>query len=305
MKKIVYYFCYNLSKDPVSARIYDTFNKLYTLKETKDTFDGYKVMEYKDGQGNLFSLVRTTDVLSHKYETYLEGMNKLFGDYDYAGLVNWHEGDNAPKKVLCMHSIGDVTTGVFGPTNPVYNRNLVMSMERERKKHGLDDFSVKTEATHWSGVMYGSDPKLIVEYKVPIVDIEIGSCKEDWENENAVEVLTRAIAEIFEEEEDSKEFRNIMYFGGVHFEESMIKFILNGEDKNTFSHVLPNQWLVKGEYDLEENKQKIVNAINSSLIKVDLLVFHDKLKGAYKNLVREIGDKLDIPYCKHKAVKIV
>ena len=55
------------------------------------------------------------------------------------------------------------------------------SMGKLRKENVLEDFSVVTEATHWSGVHEGEvNPDLLLEYPVPMVDIEVGSEMESW-----------------------------------------------------------------------------------------------------------------------------
>jgi len=114
-------------------------------------------------------------------------MKEHFSDFDLAGIITWHEGQNAPDKILTVHTTGDVDSGNFGPASPEYMRNLLLALERNRIKAELEDFSVTTEATHWSGMVYGGGtPDMIPQFPVPLLDIEIGSSPDSWPNETAV-----------------------------------------------------------------------------------------------------------------------
>ncbi len=192
-KKAVYFFCKDLKKDPVAFNVFKTISKKFDLNKTEILVDNEVVLEFKDSNNNIFQYVRTDEVISHDYKKYLPILNKYFSDFDFAGLVNWHEGSNAPDKILTVHTTGDVFTGKFGLASPLYTRNLICAMEDNKIKLGLEDFNTVTEATHWSGVPYGGEPSLITEYNVPLVDIEIGSTKESWENDKAIEVLAKSL----------------------------------------------------------------------------------------------------------------
>src|SRR5690606_7167394 len=122
-----------------------------------------------------------------------------------------------PDQVFSIHTTGDVDSGNFGKANPQYMHNLLISLEKHRLDEGLDDFSVTTEATHWSGIMYGdSGPEMIIQYPVPIMDIEIGSSSQSWSNEKAARILGKSLLEIFKS--DGLELKNVLCAGGTHFD---------------------------------------------------------------------------------------
>lgn len=299
-KKAVYFFCKDLKKDPVAFNVFKSAFKNFDLNKTEILVDNEFVLEYRDCNNNIFQYVRTDEVISHNYEKYLPIMRKYFSNFDFAGLVNWHEGGNSPDKVLTVHTTGDVPTGKFGMANPIYTRNLVCAIEENRVELGLEDFSTVTEATHWSGVPYGGDPNLIMEFNVPLVDIEIGSTRESWENEKAIEVLAKSLVQVFNSEENVK---SLLCVGGVHFESAFSKAILDKENPIAITHILPNQWIVTGNYDTEEGAEKIETCIKTIIGGVDGIVFHDNLKSVYKNKCKEVGEKLGIPVFKHKTLK--
>ncbi len=123
--------------------------------------------------GNEFYFVRTDRVIWHDINFYLPIMNEHFSDFDFGGLITWHEGGNAPDKIFTIHSAGDVLSGNFGPANPKCMRNLLLSLERNRANSALTDYRVVTEATHWSSIVYsGVEADMIHAYNVPIVELK-------------------------------------------------------------------------------------------------------------------------------------
>lgn len=111
-----------------------------------------------------------------EYSSYLPLINEYFEDFDIAAMVNWHGGQNAPDKVLCIHTVGDLASARYSPSNPVPSTNLARALEHHRERLNLEEFKVTTEATHWSGsIVYDGKSEWIEESKLPFLDIEIGS----------------------------------------------------------------------------------------------------------------------------------
>lgn len=183
MKKVVYYLCTAEGRPgTVSRTVWEILNDKGILNPTDMKFDDREVMMHMDDRGNEYYFAQSEIPVCWDYLRYLPEMNEKFGDFDFAGMVTWHEGASAPPKVLTVHSIGDVNAGVFGPANPLYMRNILHAMEKGRLQAGLGDFMTVTEATHWSGTAIGGHAaELILEYPVPMVDIEVGSVEESWE----------------------------------------------------------------------------------------------------------------------------
>jgi D-tyrosyl-tRNA(Tyr) deacylase len=303
-KKAVFYLAVKEGIDHVAAPVYRALSELSELKDTEILVDGYPVKEYVDSETNTFWFVRTNRVVCHDYKTYLPIMLKYFTDFDAAGLVTWHEGDNAPDQVFSVHTTGDVDSANYGPANPQYMHNLLASMERNRLEDGLENYSITTEATHWSGVMYGdSSPDLIVEYPVPIMDIEIGSSLQSWSDEKAARVLAKALFEIFKD--DGLKLKNILCAGGTHFDRAFSAEVLHTWDGQAYgiSHIIPNQWLVTGGYDGEEGMTKLKACVESISGGIQGIAMHDGLKGAFKEKLRELGREYGVPVFKHQQLR--
>ena len=298
MHKAVYFFCMDGNIDSVAPKVFNFLNVNYDLSETALIIDEFSVLEYNQND-DCFQFVRLNDVLSHNYSKYLPLLNKHFADFDVAGVVNWHEGSNAPDKILAVHSTGDVASGYFGKSNPGHYKNLICSLERNRIKNQLNDFRVMTEATHWSGIPHNQSPDLITQYKVPVYDIEIGSTQESWSNETAIKTLSESLFQVFD---DDSEVKALLCVGGVHFEEAYLSVMLDRENKIAVGHILANQWVVNNYAD-EDGLGKLNNCVESIIGGICGIIFHDNLKGEYKDLCRELAKRSGIFVGKHKILK--
>ena len=87
-KKVVYLFCYDLSKDPVARYVFDASVERLPLEKTEITIDSYPVLTLTNVNGDRFYYVRTNEVVSHDYPYYLPILNEHFADFDFAGIVN-------------------------------------------------------------------------------------------------------------------------------------------------------------------------------------------------------------------------
>ena len=285
--------------DPVASNVFNYLESHFSLSETNIIIDDYPVMEHNNG--NSFQFVRLNDVLSHNYAKYLPLLDSYFRDFSIAGIVNWHEGANSPDRILTVHTTGDTASGNFGNSDPVYFKNLICSLEENRKKYQLEDFRVMTEATHWSGIPYGQPPELITKYAVPMYDIEIGSTAESWNNETAVRVLAESLLNSFNEFQINQ-MKTLVCAGGIHFEESFSNIILEKDNNISIGHILANQW-VSDNYAGDIGFNKLDNCMKSIIGKINGIIFHDNLKGEYKQVCRETAAKYRIYAGKHKILR--
>lgn len=303
VRKAVFFFCVGPA-DPVAGKVFEALTGIFPTRATGLRIDDYELLGLELDTGDILHLVRTEGVLSHDYPRYLPLLNRHFRDYDFAGLVNWHEGANAPDAVLTVHSTGDVGSGQFGAAEPRLMRNLLLALERNRSTAKLEEFRVLTEATHWSGMVAGEgDPALIVQYPVPLVDIEIGSSPERWGDPRAAEVLARSLPEVFTD--DGRRLRNLLCAGGIHFEPAFSAEVFRVWDDEAYgiSHILANQWLVAGAYESDSGRARLEAAAASIRGGIEAIAFHDKLKGVYKDRLRQLGAALGVPVLKHQALR--
>jgi len=300
--KAVYFFCRTPEIDPVAPHVFQALSRAFPLEEAGFEMDGTAVMKL-EREGHAFYFCRTDKVLSHDYGRYLPLLSQRFDDFDFAGLVNWHQGGNALEAVFCVHTTGDVVSGTWGPADPALTRSLLLAIERNRKEQGLTGFQTVNEATHWSGVPHGGRPEMIPLFKTPLVDIEIGSNSASWSNERAIEVVAHSLLEVFDHR--GGDLRSLLCVGGVHLEPSYTKAVLQGTGTFPFatSHVLANQWIVAGGYDGPSGLERLEACAASIAGGIHAIAFHDNLKGAYKDQARALAQKLGIPCFKHQKLE--
>jgi len=299
-RKALFFFCVGEGYDHVSRLVFDKVVELFQPVELGISLDGYPVTEYGDDKGDSFCFMRQEMLVSYDFRRYLPFLREHFLDLDLAAEVNWHEGANAPDRVITVHTVGDVDAGVFTPAVPGYMRNLLHAMEEERVRAGIDDFRVVTEATHWTGAFKGQDPHLLDRFPVPMLDIEIGSTPSSWEDTAAVEVLAKSLVRAFS---SSVKLFNILCVGGIHFERSFSEAALNTGFPFGVSHILPNQWIVSGDYASGEGFNKLRNAASSISGGVDAVAYHEGIKSPFRDQCRRLGEELGVPVLKHKALR--
>lgn len=302
-RKAVFFFCVD-KIDPVAGKVFQASRDIFSLEATDIFVDDRSVLKHTDGEGNVFYYVPTERVVSHDYVRYLPIMKLNFQDCDLAGIITWHEGGNAPDGILPVHTTGDVDSGNFGPADPELMRNLLLAMERNRLDEGLQDFRVVTEATHWSGMVYGGgDPGRVPQYPVPLLDIEIGSSPASWANEGAARVLAKSLPAVFKA--DGHRLRNLLCAGGVHFEPAFANAVFQQWDHSAFgiSHILANQWLITGKYEEADGPERLAACVGTIRGGIEGIAFHDNLKGVYKDRFRKLASDLGIPVFKHQALR--
>ena len=236
---------------------------------------------------------------------YLGALEPYFGIASVIGIVNWHEGGGAPEAIFTAHTLADSPSGQFGPVDPHALRGTLFALEEARAAVGLDRFTTWTEASHWSGIRFGQAPEQMHEIPVPVLDIEIGSEPTSWADPRAAEVVARALPRIFRNDDAAGELVTLLCLGGPHFEPSFRDAALGtGRPFGLATgHILPNQWIVGGEYEEGNGLDMLRAAAQSIKGGIAAIVFHDNLKGPLKALGRALGEELGVPALKHQRLR--
>lgn len=303
MRHAVFVFCVDREKDPVAGRVLDALKAECAVVPTSFEVDGHSVLEVAGLHDARISIVATNEIVSNDYARYAPILNERFGDANVIGIVNWHEGANAPNAIFSVQTTGDLGTGTFSAVDPRITRGLLLAIETERVTSGLDSFRTYLEATHWSGVKAGDAGTRLADLRPSAVDVEIGSSPEDWANPLAARVLARSLLRIFDRIEES--VHSVLCIGGVHFEPSFTNAVLQSRDRPPVaaSHVLPNHWLVSDGYDQEGRLVHLRACVHSIVGGIQSIVHHDKLKAPFKGVARLLAEELDVPMLSHKKLR--
>jgi D-tyrosyl-tRNA(Tyr) deacylase len=302
--KAAYFFCVDPTKDKVAPAAFDVAKSELELSKASFTCDDMEVLASKDSHGNEYLYIPTREVVSHRLERYLPLINEMLSDCEIAGIVNWHEGNNAPDQILCAHSNGDVPSGVFSPIKGGVLTAVLNSLEKARVAEGLAEWRTLPEATHFAGTQYDAPVELLQQLKVPLVDIEIGSSEASWTDKRAQSALIKGISTCLTY--IPKDAGVIVYLGGMHFEPSIKDATVSeqGDPSFSVSHMLPNQWVAPaGLYEGEEGKEKLRAAIRSIGEPIEAIVFHDGLRGPVKAVARAVAEELGVPAVNHKKMR--
>jgi len=303
MKEILLVFCVDLQKDPVSARVLERMLALRPFVSTGLELDGRPVLSCSDGKLT-FHLVRLDNVLSHAYGRYYESINEHFAACEAVVIVNWHEGAKAPNSIFTVQTTGDMRSGHFSCVDPGITRALFLSIEETRKSKRLDAFTTWMEATHWSGVVYGEQPgEYVSRIRPSVIDVEIGSCQEDWSNPVAADVMANALLDLARYD-DAKPL-SLLCLGGVHFEAGFTNLVkeYGASQGVALSHILPNHWLISEEYEDPSRLLSLLACAESIAGGVDAVVYHDNMKSGLKLQARKLALQLRVPLLSHKKLR--
>lgn len=300
-RTIVALFCETSSVDPVAPSVLAHCKALYDLRETDIIIDGRAALKARLGEEGLLYCVPTATVASYDYRALAKDLNHNFPQAEAILVVNWHAGNNAPNKIFCAHATSDVTAGVFGPTSSRFLSTLLLCVEQARVAHALDDWKVLPEASHWSGSIQGRPAEELLAVNAPVYDLEIGSYPDAFGNELAQRALAEAIGAVVGAR--LVQSPPVLFVGGIHFEPSVHEALILHGAPVSFGHVLPNQWLVSGQYQNPESELRLLSAAKSDRDGVQALVYHDGLKGAFKETVRKAASLLGCPCFSHKKLR--
>lgn len=297
--KAVFFFCTNQETDPVAGHVFQSVQRLFPLREIELSVDGNPVQIHRDALGDEFWFVRTAQIVNENYELYLPLLRRYFADADFAGVVNWHSSQKSSTGVFTVHTMGDVPSGIFGRAHPTCTRNLLMALDANRRRLHLDHWKTYMEATHWPVGGGKNRPELMNEFRVPLVDVEIGSCEANWRNPVAAEVVASALVQVFKKRVDG--LRSFVCVGGIHLDPACSDAVLSDNESVAVTHILPNSGLNAGMYHEEHGQQKLRSCIASVDGGVDAILQHHSLKGRHKGNVNLLATQLNLSVIDHRS----
>jgi D-tyrosyl-tRNA(Tyr) deacylase len=139
----------------------------------------------------------------------------------------------------------------------------------EKQRVGLHDWSCGLEATHHGPLIEGP----------PVLFIEIGSSKQEWQNTEAAEIVARSIVTVAEKYTTS--YPTVLGFGGPHYCPAFTR--LCAETNFAISHVVPR-------YHLNQVSESLIRqAIKRTAAPVSLAALDWKgMKSSERNQILEL-----------------
>lgn len=297
--KALYFFCIDTKKDQVASNVYQQLTQLTKLQPLDQQVDNMPIMFFKDELDNTSYIIRTEQLLCENHNRYQPFIDQ-FNDVDIIGFVNWHGGEKAPDNILSVHTVGDVLQAIYTPSQPTLTTHLMRTLEKHRRDLELSSFSVTSEATHWSGVVYGLAVDDLKQVNIPLIDIEIGSSEQAYLNQSAGKAIALSLIDLFSGEQS---YPTLLYVGGVHFETTISQAILRQDKPVALTHILPSCWVENDMYRGEGGLENFKRCIDSIQGGIDGIVMHEKLKGPTKATLRALAEQLGVSLMKRKELK--
>lgn len=297
--KALYFFCMDTAKDQVASNVYQQLTQLIKLQPLNQEVDDMPIMYFADERDNTSYIVRTNQLLCENHNRY-QPLIDQFSDVDIIGFVNWHGGEKAPDNILSVHTVGDVTQAIYPPSQPTLTTHLMRLLETHRSQLNLSTFTVTSEATHWSGVVYGLSVDDLKQVNTPLIDIEIGSSEQAYLNQTAGKAIALSLIDLFSVQHS---YPTLLYIGGIHFETTISEAILRQNNPVALTHILPSCWVENDMYRGENGLLNFKRCIDSIQGGIDGIVMHEKLKGPTKATLRTLAEQLGVALIKRKELK--
>jgi D-aminoacyl-tRNA deacylase len=270
--------------DLASQNIWTNIQRYFDIEKTSILFDEKPVYKYPDSKGNIYWLCRTKDFVYSNGAYYSQLTEKLFPKAGLAVMAGFHTG-HPPLPILTVHSIGNptaqstkyVSAYTLAYTSARAVKNAILYLKKYMEEFGLKGFEVMQEVTHGSPV----------EFKIPIIDFEIGSTEKEYKNELAGKVLAHALFHL----SDPTNIIPAIGIGGLHY---ATKF----RDVNLYSKIAVGH--IFATFVLHDFKEEIFKqAIEKTIEKVEAVVIDKKEKGEYKQFAKELAKKYALKAYSH------
>lgn len=260
-------------KDPAGLNIKRALLKLFPFEEIDEKFDGNEVYQLKT----------TKLYIVEEASIYCEDLDKKI-KADFFLFATKHKAESKIPS-LSVHTQGNWAKAEFGGRDSQlciapasYLKMALLKLDGLAKG---TKFEIIQECTHHGPYL-----------EKPTMFIEIGSSEEQWEDEQAAEIIAETIEHLLNNK--PPKYRIAFGIGGLHHTPTFKKVMLNTDI--AFGHVCP-------KYNLENlNKEMIKQALERTMEKVDLVVLDWKGLGQYKEKVTSLLKELNLSYKKTKEL---
>ncbi|MEM2139156.1 MAG: D-aminoacyl-tRNA deacylase [Candidatus Woesearchaeota archaeon] len=267
--------------------------EIFNFSSEKNIINAY-ILENEKKEQNII-LIETNSELIFFDTDLLENINFEKNNFesnlnikpDYLIFASKHQS-KSNEKTLSVHYTGNFSKaeyggieGKFSKTDPLLMKiifnNLNKNSETLKK-----EFNITLEATHHGP--YSEKPLLF---------IEIGSTKDEWQNQEAGFVISKTIIDsiknfyeikdkkkdnIINDAKDTKKEKIALCFGGLHYCSNFNKILLNPDlsSKILISHICPKYNIKNLNIEKLENLKRSADKIDFALLDWKGLSSEDK-----------------------------
>jgi D-tyrosyl-tRNA(Tyr) deacylase len=273
--------------DVASMNVFEQLKK-QNWQQASQQFHNYPI--YTQKFSNVAATLITTDKRSINCEHIDEELKSIVEKIDAIIFITKHDSKSG-RPSFSVHTQGNWSTADLGGIQydiancpVILKHTLYLEL---RKNNTLSEFEVVNECTHHG-------PSL----KTPSMFIEIGSKLEQWQRQDAGQIMTLSIIaglNKYTGENNPKNKPIIVGLGGTHTCSNYARLI--DEDKAILSHVCP-------EYAIDGlTKEMISQAIQKSTIKPILIIDWKGMSGSQRVNVLKMLEELNQPYVKLNELK--
>jgi len=209
-------------------------------------------------------------------------------DADFIVFATKHQSEQH-RKTLSVHAPGNWHKAEFGgeprklcKTSAIVIKKLFLELTKQAITK--PEYQVTLEVTHHGPFL-----------EKPCCFIEIGSTKEEWQDEEAGKIIARTIVEFTKIKlEKTIPVIPTILLGGGHYSQAANKITLRTD--YAFGHICP-------KYMLEHLDEKMLaQAINKTAPKPELVLLDWKGLGKYKQKIVTLLEKIGLKYEKVQKV---
>jgi len=217
-----------------------------------------------------------TEMIETNAETVLDVPTDY--DTDLILVLSTHKS-KAGGRMITAHFPGNWNDAKFGGTpktlNVAYGSKLKLLIQELKEANSELDWPLFIEADHHGPTC-----------NVPIMFVEIGSTEEEWKNEEAAEVVAKAVSEFLKK--DGK-FESVLGIGGGHYSREFTKLLL--ESELAVGHVAP-------KYAIDQLDESVfMQAIEKNVEKIEkVIILKKETNSSQKKKIIELVEKCGLTY---------
>ena len=248
-------------KDIAAMNIKKILLNEFDFKETDEEFDNNKIFAREE---YILVTVKKDSIFNNHLDEKFDPEIYIFAS---------RHSSKSELPCLTVHVTGNYSDNKFGGNQKelcLAPSKVICGILKNLEENKIDGFEVCLEVSHHGPT----------DLKSPLIFVEVGSTKEQWNNLGACRTVAKTIMEFKEKGESA------IAFGGPHYAPKFTKLVLQGW---AIGHICP-------KYQFEHFDEKMFDQMIKKTTPEPRTILIDKkgTKGKMKNLLKELSKKHDL-----------